>query len=375
MNTTHRDRIKALRALSSVWYRDRSGVLRSDKVPGKAVVVQGRVRKQEGLDFLDRALRAGDLSFNDAEIYGDPGHLSLDSLLWTQGQALTNVEAIHEATHAILVVQANQSFFEYLPLSKHTVRLLRGDHKPWESLDFILKRAELDLKRIDRELGTLVAMGMVRLRAPGRKAPPRLRQAVARSKGSEQANSAQRQQVQRMLTERRLAQEWERMQAMDDYTLLGTSKEASPESQKQAALRMRKRYAGLARKPSLTPATRELAEQIQRRIEAAIKRMRSGSARTATHLLLESPEKAMAKGKELAAKREWVAAVTCFASASNVLQDDPDVQAWLGFAHFHDPRHDRQERQEKGREMVVLAATFGSKDALGLLKRLPEAAR
>lgn len=380
MSETNRKRVRTLRMLSTAWFRDQTGIVRSEAVEGKAMVVKGFARDQESLRFLDRALLAGELSFNPAEIYGDSARLSLAPMLWQQGQALSNPEAISKALHAILVVQANPSFFEYLDLSKRVTRLVRGDHKPWESLGFILEKHALDLDRISRELGALVAMGMVRLRAPGRTAPQPKRGALKkdsarRSQRQDPADRMMRLQMQKVMLQRRLEREWGQLQDLDDYTLLGVASDADQSTLTAAAERMQKRYAKLSGKKGLTPTARELAQKIKARIDQAATRVNQGKARSAAHKLLESPEQAFEEGKKLAEAKDWSAAVTCLAVANKKL-DDPEVQAWLGYAYFHDLRQPRKEREEKGRELLIMAESFGARSAAKLRMRLrPSATR
>jgi hypothetical protein len=375
MSELNRNRVRALRLLCTTWFRDQSGIARSEAVEGKAIVVKGFARDQATLRFLDKALMAGSLSFKEAEVYGDADRLSMVNILWQQGQALANPEAVAKAAHAILVVQANQSFFEYLDLSRPMIKLLRGDHQPWESLGFILEKNALEMDRIARELGCLVSMGMVRLRAPGRNAPPPKSQAAKRLRKGDPADRAMRQQMQKVMLQRRLEREWTQLQGQDDYTLLGVPANAEPEVMQAAAERMQKRYKKLSQKRGLNSSGRELASKIRDRVDAAADRLAQGKAHTAAHKLLESPEQAYEEGKRLAEAKEWTAAVTCLAAASKKL-DDPDIDAWLGYAHFHDLRHSRKDREAKGREMLILAESFGSSIAVRLRMRLrPEEAR
>jgi hypothetical protein len=375
MSEMNRKRVRTLRLLCTTWFRDQSGIARSEAVEGKGIVVKGFARDQNSLRFLDKALMAGDLSFKEAEVYGDAERLSMDQTLWNLGQALSNPEAVAKASHAILVVQANQSFFEYLTLSKNMIKLLRGDHQPWESLGFILEKNELEMERVARELGCLVAMGMVRLRAPGRNAPPPKSQAAKRLRKGAPADRAMRAQMQKVMLQRRLEREWTQLQNQDDFTLLGVPSDADPQAMQAAAQRMQKRYQKLSQKRALTPAGRELAGKIRERVDAAADRLAQGKAHTAAHKLLESPEQAFEEGKRLAELKDWSAAVTCLAAASQKL-DDPDIGAWLGYAHFHDLRHSRKDREAKGREMLMLAESFGAPSAPKLRMRLrPEEAR
>ena len=372
MSELNRNRVRTLRLLCTTWFRDQSGIARSDALDGKAIVVKGFARDQASLRFLDKALMAGGMSFKEAEVYGDAEHLSMVSILWQQGQALANPEAVAKASHAILVVQANQSFFEYLDLSRPMINLLRGDHQPWESLGFILEKNDLEMDRIARELGCLVAMGMVRLRAPGRSAPPPRSQAAKRLRQADPADRAMRAQMQKVMLQRRLEREWTQLQGQDDYTLLGVPSDAEPQVIQAAAERMQERYEKLSQKKGLTPEGRELAGKIREKMDAAAGRLAQGKAHTAAHKLLESPEQAFQEGKRLAQAKDWTAAVTCLAAASKKL-DNPDVDAWLGYAHFHDLRHPRKEREAKARQMLILAESFGSLTAGTLRKRLKPA--
>lgn len=375
MSELNRKRVRTLRLLCTTWFRDHSGIARSEAVEGKAIICKGFARDHASLRFLDKALMAGDMNFKEAEVYGDAERLSMVNTLWQQGQALANPEAVAKAAHAILVVQANQSFFEYLDLSRSMIKLLRGDHQPWESLGFILEKNALEMDRIARELGCLVAMGMVRLRAPGRNAPPPKSQAAKRLRQGDPADRAMRIQMQKLMLQRRLEREWTQLQGQDDFTLLGVPSDAKPEVMEAAAKRMQRRYAKLSQKRGLTPSGRELAGKIRERVDAAADRLAHGKAHTAAHKLLESPEQAYEQGKRLAEAKEWTAAVTCLAVASKKL-DDPDVEAWLGYAHFHDLRHPRKDREAKGREMLILAESFGAPSATKLRMRLrPEEAR
>ncbi|MFT5583237.1 MAG: hypothetical protein ACI9VR_000815 [Cognaticolwellia sp.] len=375
MSEINRKRVRTLRLLCTTWFRDQSGVARSEAVQGKGIVVKGFARDLNSLRFLDRGLMAGDLSFTEAEVYGDAERRSMVGTLWKQGQALSSPEAVAKASHAILVIQANQSFFEYLTLSKPMIKLLRGDHQPWESLGFILEKNGLAMDSISRELGCLVAMGMVRLRAPGRNAPPPKSKAAKRLRQGDPADRALRAQMQRVMLQRRLEREWTQLQGQDDFTLLGVPSDGDPEQMQVAAKRMTKRYQQLSQKRGLTLSGRELATKIRERVDAAAERLAKGKAHTAAHKLLESPEQAFEEGKRLAKAKDWANAVTCLATAKRTLED-PDVVAWLGFAHFHDLRHSRKEREAKGREMLMLAESFGAPSASRLRVQLrPEGAR
>lgn len=374
MSELNRQRVRTLRRLSTAWFRDQTVIARSDTVPGRAVLVRGSARDQESLRFLDKALMAGDLSLKEAEIYGDTERLAMAPMLWRQGQALSNPQAIGQATHGILVVNADLSFFEHLRLSKPTTKLIRGDHKPWESLSFILEKQGLALDRISRELGALVAMGMVRLRAPGRTGPPAKSPVVKRLNRQDPADRMLQAQMQRVLLQRRLEREWGQLQGLDDYTLLGVSSGADASILQAAAERMQRRYAKLSQKKGLSPTARDLAQKIKVRVDEAATRVLQGKAHNAAHMLLQSPEQAFEHGMKLAESREWSAAVTCLAVANRKL-DNPEVQAWLGYAYFYDPRQPREQRQAKGREMLVLAESLGAPSAtrlrMGLRSRGP----
>ena len=64
-------------------------------------MVKGFARDQSTLRFLDKALMAGSLSFKEAEVYGDADRLPMVNILWQQGQALANPEAV-SYTHLTL---------------------------------------------------------------------------------------------------------------------------------------------------------------------------------------------------------------------------------------------------------------------------------
>lgn len=157
--------------------------------------------------------------------------------------------------------------------------------------------------------------------------------------------------------------------------VLGVPTTAEAELVKQAADRMRQRYAAMSRDESLPVEGRTLAAQILSRIDESER----GFARARSAAVTKVDEEMLLKfAREQIGRRNWEQAEKALRKARQMRSDHPAVLANLGWVILSNPSRPAEARTEEARELLLLSEQFDPHNADGqhylaeLLYRLGE---
>ena len=337
----------SLRVLARCWARKASGVFSSPHVPGAANLADGQPVDARSLQVAIRVCYVGGGEFKPMDVLA-AGKVELAGDLWECALAAANPTALRDALDAAWVQRSSAPAAARLPLSMQTRRVLSQRNSPRLTLLDLISAADVAVGNVDRELSALVALGFFRLRraaARGRR-PPRSVPLRDRTPAGMAGDAM-------ML--RRLQKDWELVRDADDWTVIGASPTMDRSVVDRACQRMLDRYNKAARNPQASPAARELAQKIRRRVAAAVQNIQSGSAVTQAEARLRRDP--MGEGLRLAAEGSWGMAARCFAVARKVSETARNV-AWLGWATYNDESKP-ERRKERALELLALAESMG----------------
>jgi hypothetical protein len=352
--TQDQNDLLSMRVVAAVWMRGRSGMVRSGNQAGRALVADGRAVHKADFEWLQRALRAGDLSFRPVETFGGGTAWPLHQMLWELALTRAKPTAVLANLDAALVVQCPAQRLRELPLSGPMRGLLAAPNHPRETLRGVCRSAQVPAAEVARELSALIVLRAARLRAAAGQAPRPVRAPVRAP-----ARPAAKRVVGDPRVVARLKREWSVIQDADDWTVIGASASMSPDTVSRACARMQLRYAKLAKDERLGAEGQALAGQIAARVNEAVQRIQRGDARAGVHA---TPLQLLAEAKRLCEQRKWDDATKKLMVARKRTHD-PDVLAWLGWAVLHTG----PGRAQAGEEKLRLADSMGSVEAGYLL--------
>lgn len=344
----------SLRVVAGVWMRGRSGVLRSENLPGRALVADGRAVKKADFEWIQRGVRVGELTFRPVETFGGGTAWPLHQVLWELALTRAKPQAVLANLDAALVVQCPAQRLRELPLSGPLRELLAAPNHPREVLRGLCRIAQVPAAEVARELSALIVLRAARLRAAAGQGP---RPQTAPIPAPPAATPPRPAQDPRVVA--RLQREWSLIQDADDWTVIGASPSMSADTISRACARMQVRYAKLAKDQRLGPEGTQLAGQIAQRVNEAVLRIQRGDARSGQGA---SPQQLLADAKRLCDARKWDDAAKKLLVARKRTHD-PDVLAWLGWAVLHTG----PGRVQAGQEQLRLADSMGSVEAGYLL--------
>lgn len=380
---------EGLALVARVWGTRKSGVIRSDHVDGRALLIQGEPRDLESLEFLVRAVYVGGLRFTDGDAFSRRPDPTLAAHLWHAAATLRGADIGPEALDSTLVDGPAIQGVGLFPLTPATRKLLAIRHDPRDSLADLLEHSTLRLKEVAEDLGALVTLGALRLRQgagggsrPRRSSwslkkdsgvekavPPRRRPASGQKQKAKVARRAATPSRQKIGTLRaRLERELDVVRAADDWTVVGANARMPSEAIERACERMTSRYAKLMDDDRLPGDVRDLAQEVHARVLLAVGRIQDGKASSGGSAVVGD---LLEEGKRLFAEGRTELALKCFAKAR---QDtgSPVAQAWLGWSIYNDSTRPEGDRRRKGRDLVEMAVSSSDflPDPLYLMARI-----
>ena len=362
----------SLALVAKAWGAKKSGVIRCDHLPGRGLLLHGEPRDDDSLKFLVQVLYVGGARFVDGDAFAQRPKPRLAAHLWAAASGLAARSPMGEAQLSDILVDgpAIQSVGLF-PLEPDTRKLLAVRHDPREDLGTLLDHSGLSLKAVASDLGTLLALGALRLRSsagggarprraswslkkgrpptppPPRRPPPRASK-VSKLERARTRATPSRQKIEQLRT--RLRRELGVVRDADDWTVVGANARMPREAIERACERMTGRYAKLMDDDRLPGDVRDLAQEIHARVLLAVGRISEGRAARGPTITGDPLE----EGKRMIGEGRFELATKCFAKAR---QDtgSPIAQAWLGWSIYADPSRPEGDRRRKGRDLIEMA--------------------
>ena len=366
---------ESLAVVAKAWGRKRSGVLRSVYLPGRASLIGGEPSDDFALAYAVEGIYVGGVGFNPAEPLGHGRPTArLAPHLWTAAGTLPTPELGQRQLAATLVDGASIGGLGLLPVGAETRKLLAIRHDPRDSLARLLRMGSIELDEVRDELGRLLLLGVVRLRAaagggqqPRRPRPPprpapQPERVVARARRARAVSPAKLEKLRV-----RLQRELEVISNADDWTVVGASASMGSEAVERACERMTRRYARLMGDQRLPEDIQDLAQAIHARVVLAVQRIQDGRPSAVTQAFGDPLE----EGKRFLNQGQFENAEKCFTLAKQQT-GSPVATAWLGWAIYNDTGRPEVGRRAKGREMLELAESMSefAPDPMYLLARV-----
>ena len=336
----------ALLAVTRAWAGGLSGFLRfgDSRVP----LSHGEPSEAEHLQAIVFALYAEDTpTFTPASLPGGPTPPRLARELWTAAERLSERAALKGRARHRIVAGPIFDRLNAFPIRALTARFLASVRKEKVRLGDTVRMEKAVRMGVLDDLVALELLGAIELRAP----------ATRSADGRKSTPAAPRVQVD-VGTERRLQREWSVLESADDYTVLGCTPGMDLDTIEAATQRMAARYRQLTTDRRVSERGHALARKILLRVLEASAAIKSGTGSRSAGKAL-NPYTAFEEGLRQAEAGAWDNALKCFAVAQKEQPQSARVQAWLGFALYHDYTRDLS-RQRKGLAMIEKAMDLGT---------------
>ncbi|MCP4807829.1 MAG: hypothetical protein GY913_09845 [Proteobacteria bacterium] len=345
---------ETLQALARAWALKQSAFVRSQRVEGRAVLLNGEPRDPADLELLVRMVYAGAVEVRQADSFGSRVPATLAPHLWHAAGTLAGQHVVDSSSlDATLVDGPTIIGVGLLPISHELRRLLAFRDNPRATLRHLLVEAATRVEVLGDELSRVIALGALRLRKgtgggtrprPGR---PRRKEKPRAVRPTATAPLGHR-KVEQMRA--RLEREIGLITDADDWTVVGVSPGMPPTAIQRACERMTDRYARMMDDERLPDEVRDLAQEIHARVLLSVGRINEGNA-SAPPLSMTDP---MAQGHRFLEEGRPDLATKCFAKARQDTSS-PMASAWLGWAVFASAGVQDVAARQKGRELVELA--------------------
>lgn len=157
-----------------------------------------------------------------------------------------------------------------------------------------------------------------------------------------------------------LRREGELLRDASPWMVLGIQPGSPDERIERAAARMLSRYADLARHPDAEVSA--LARRVLRRVEEAQKQLGERIQVPEEYSEEVGPDEAhFLQGKAAAAKQAWHLAEQHFSRARDLVPGSARNIAWLGWAHYRNPRSESGDPEETAMTLLRLAEQLDAK--------------
>jgi len=335
----------SLRAVTRAWAQGESGFLRfgHNRVP----LLHGEPASADTLQAIVYALYAEDTpSFTPSPVPGKPIPPKLATELWAAALSLSDRATLKGRARCRIGADVNFDRLNAFPIDRLTARFLGKCRDSKVRLGDSVRFDKHERMGILDDLVALEVLGVVKLQAPKQRP----------IQGAPQAAQEPRVQVD-VGTERRLRREFEILADADAWTVLGCTPGMGSEKIDQAARRMASRYRQLSQDHRVSPGGQATAKRILARILEAAMEINSGTAKRSPARQL-NPHTAFEEGLAQIDAGAYDNALKCFALAQKEQPHSARLQAWLGYALYHDFSRDLS-RQRQGVRMIKKALDMG----------------
>ena len=401
--------------LANVWAERFTGVLH---IQAKLVAVGRPVQFKNGglvdprdVSIIEIALRGAELRFSAEPVSaGSADRASLFQALWAA--VYSPREARFAEVHAFEALDlGNSGALDELKawVSEATRRVLDSADGA-RALGEVIVQAKTTPAEVSGELLALHRLGLVRLVPPRvgerdrrdrrgelesdskpgpssdrRRTSRRLRrsrtqdrESARRSAGpgeqSSSASSASRRSGRARVAERmrragrsdavyrRLKMEVGRLEGASPAEVLGVPQDATSALVKQVSQRMIDRYQMIADGESHSEATRVLAATLLERVIDAKTGWGHSTQRAAADPTTAREQVMLEQAKVLLEALAYSRADRVLVKARELAMANPGILAALGWARFHNPEKPKEDREEEGRDYLLLAEQFDPRD-------------
>ncbi len=195
---------------------------------------------------------------------------------------------------------------------------------------------------------------------------PRLRDGSSRSTSRRSGHAEVAEHMRRAgsadAVQKRLQLEVQRLTGASAADVLGIPADSSSTVVAQVGARMRDRYQSIADDRTYSDDTRALARQLLERVEEASARWGRPTTRAAGDPGASREAVMLEQSLVLLDANAFARADRVLTAARERAMTNPKILAALGWARFNNPERPEAERQEEGRDYLLLAEQFDSSD-------------
>lgn len=256
----------ALAVAVATWTRKQTGVMLGPV--SDTVVLRGEPLTPEGLAQIVRAIYSGSLVFRARELGERPTAKLLGPHLYEAGRRLADQGLLLRHPTALLHDAPGIQAARRLPLHPVTRARLARRPEGGTPIGPLLAGVAVDQAIVFQDLAVLLALGLLQLAIPVVEAP----------EAPDPDPVAPPRRRARDVLARRLRRDWQRMESLDDWGVLGVTPAMDDAALDRACDRMLLRYSGLVSDANLEPEARDLARLLHRRVGEAAARIRPEEA-------------------------------------------------------------------------------------------------
>jgi len=161
---------------------------------------------------------------------------------------------------------------------------------------------------------------------------------------------------------KRLEMEINRLTGATPAEVLGVPHDAATALVRQVSQRMLDRYQQIAEEESYPEATRALAAKLVERVSEARAAWGHSTKRAAADPTTAREQVMLEQAKVLLEAHAFARADRVLVKARELAMANPGILAALGWARFHNPEKQKGEREEEGRDYLLLAEQFDPRD-------------
>jgi hypothetical protein len=161
---------------------------------------------------------------------------------------------------------------------------------------------------------------------------------------------------------KRLEMEVSRLEGASPAEVLGVPQDATTGLVKQVSQRMLDRYQEIADSSTYSEATRLLATTLLERVVEAKTGWGHSTQRASADPTTAREEVMLEQAKVLLEALAYSRADRVLVKARELAMANPGILAALGWARFHNPEKSKDDREEEGRDYLLLAEQFDPRD-------------
>ncbi len=163
-------------------------------------------------------------------------------------------------------------------------------------------------------------------------------------------------------THKRLQMEVDRLGDASPAQVLGVPADAPGTLVRDVGGRMHSRYLAIAESEDYPEETRELARRLVEKVQEAISSWGRRNIRAGGDPTTDREAIMLEQGMVLIDSNEFARADRVLTLARELAMTNPKILAGLGWARFNNPKRPEEERQEEGRDYLLLAEQFDKSD-------------
>jgi len=161
---------------------------------------------------------------------------------------------------------------------------------------------------------------------------------------------------------KRLEMEVARLEGATPAEVLGVPQDTGRVLVREVGERMSQRYVAIAESDRYSAETRELASQLVTKVEQAVSRWGYDQRRAEGDPTTQREQVMYEQGMVLVDASDFARADRVLTKARDLAMANPGILAALGWARFNNPDREIEERQEEGKDYLLLAEQFNSRD-------------